>query len=337
MYPIDQCIAFNKDESQHFRWLLHDRAYLHSVLLMALSIDDLMQRRQPTAMTRFHLHKTIVLLNDELKRDAELLSDSNVYIIMALAMAAGVFGDHSAIDAHLSGLQQLLWLRGGPQAFHPKTLFKIDQIELFRYLNNGSRPHISRPISWNPCYNIRCKRGLRVDGFIDPRIAAVYDDLQHLAELINEHAGQTLRLDGSDFQKAMRSIQLRLLNLGSCEDGSISEMLLVGMLAFLSTAFRLPGEKLPYSYIAKRMRRVVDAIEPSTPLMTDLQFWCLMVGSISVLDACEPWIQAKWQTIPGPARVSWDLARQRLRNVMWINCVHDTIGYKAYLKLPTGG
>lgn len=335
MYPIDPHIAFNKDETQHFRWLHYDRPYLHCVLLMASAVSDLIQHRQPAPTTRLHLHQTIVLLNEGLQGHADQLNESSVYIVMALAIVAGVFGDRAAANTHLAALEQLMQLHGGPSTFNAKTLFKIDQIELFWYLNTGTLRHMPRCISWDPCYNDKSTRALHIDDLVGPRTAAVYNDLQYLVESINEHIQQTIRIEGCEFRTSMRSIQERLVSLSAHVSDCIARMVLIGMLSFLSTAFRLPGTRLPYTYVTKELRRVLEIIEPTTGPVADLQFWCLMVGCISILDACEPWIQAKWRAISGSEGASWYLTKRRLRWVMWVDNVHDTAGHQAYLKLST--
>lgn len=335
MYPIDPYIAFNKDETQHFRWLHYDRPYLHCVLLMASAVSDLTQCRQPAPTTRLHLHQTIKLLNEGLHGRIDQLSDSSVYIVMALAITAGVFNDHAAANAHLAALEQMMQLRGGPQAFNAKTLFKIDQIELFWYLNSGTEPHMPRCVSWSPCYDNRSSTTLHIDDLVGPRTASVFNDLQSLVELINEHVQQTIRIDGSEFQTSMRSIQDRLVSLSGRVSDCVARMVLMGMLSFLSTAFQLPGTRLPYSFIIKELRRVLEIVETTTPAVADLQFWCLLVGCISTLDADEPWVQSRWNAIGGPEGASWYLTRRRLRWVMWIDSVHDTVGLKTYLKLST--
>lgn len=341
MYPIDQLIAFNKDETQHFHWLHYDRAYLQSVLLTASGIEDHIQHRAPAPATRFHLHQTLVLLGEELTKDAAELSASTIYVVMALTLTAGVFGDHSAAHAHLSGLGQLLELlrNSGAKAPHPKTLFKIDQIELFLWLNTGLPLSPTRSRSSPPVFNVAMaeRKCLRIDRLVSSRIASVFYDLRHIVTSLNQQSQRLVRFEGAAFQRSMHSIQRRLIALAnSTFDGSLEELLVVGMLLLLSTAFRLPAKRsISYAHAKHRLQRLMTVVELSTPAEVEVHFWCVMFGAMTVLDINEVWVQDAWRKVAGDVVDSWSKTKQLLRHVMWIDCVHNAPGQKAHELLST--
>jgi hypothetical protein len=344
MFPLDPLIAFNKDETQHFYWLQHDRAYLQSVLLTAFGVDDLIQHRQLAPMTRLHLHRTIVLLSQELAKDAARLSPSTIYIIMALAIMAGVFGDHAAAQAHLSGLGKIVAVlpKRGTVATHPKTLFKIDQIELSQWLSTGNRPTPFQSVSCIPNSNtaIAGRHRLLDSLRFDPSVACIYHDLRCISELLNQSSHRSTppeKLDGAIFRGWMYSIQNRLLVLAdSIFDNTIDELLVVGMLLFLSTAFRLPEKRnTPHAYAIDRLQRLFTDARPSNPAKAGMYTWCIMIGAISVLDVNETWVRGAWRKIGGDAVKTWETTKSRLQDVLWIECLHDLRGEKAFQMLWT--
>jgi hypothetical protein len=57
--------------------------------------------------------------------------------------------------------------------------------------------------------------------------------------------------------------------------------------------------------------------------------WFLTVGAISVFGVGEPWLRERRQA-EVPSQMTWDEARQRLKDIMWINAIHDQPGQQAF-------
>ena len=364
MYPVEELVAFNKDESGHFNWLTTNRGYLHSVLLTASAIDDLIHDHQlpsnctfpqdwPSALpaisrtTSSHLQTTMAVLRQLLSAPDSQLTDPTFYIVLALANLACLSGDQRATDTHLNGLLKLIRLRGGMRALHPKTQFKIDRLELLRCLNTGAMPRLRRVESWRGIFPLLPsveweERGitdprngdLRIDQLVnDTRLVAAFNDLQCLSRKVNSHFARHARLTGFAFQDPLSSIQVRLLHLQNCLPDSLSECLRLGMLAFITTTFRIPKGRVPYAYLEKHLRSAFQAIEPSGTDMQEILFWLIIVGCISVFQGDEPWIQDRWMRVAGP-HIGWSvMCKQRLERVMWLGAIHNQLGQKAVTTL----
>ena len=92
-----------------------------------------------------------------------------------------------------------------------------------------------------------------------------------------------------------------------------------------------------YPYLVSRLREACRAIEASNPRISAILFWLLTMGTMAVFDPSdEKWTRQKWtdvaRTLPN-ALTSWEGAHPWLQGVLWIPCVHDEPGKKAYKEL----
>ncbi|KAI8181834.1 hypothetical protein K4K51_001578 [Colletotrichum sp. SAR 10_75] len=80
-------------------------------------------------LTQFHLRRTISLLNKSLSQKNSHENEVIFHVILTLAMIASLWGDFDSAAVHLSGLQQIVRLRGGLEYLHrfPKLHFKLDR------------------------------------------------------------------------------------------------------------------------------------------------------------------------------------------------------------------
>ncbi len=183
-----------------------------------------------------------------------------------------------------------------------------------------------------------------MDGLVDQRLVSVFVDLQETATRINRHWAQYRLLESSTFEPLYGSILSRLLALNDCLEDTMSECLRLGLLAFLViTTFRVPDSRASrtskaksYPHLATAFRKKCRAIEASTPRLSALVFWLLIIGAMSVLDVeDEGWLVKKWNEVArslGGER-TWEGARVRLEGVLWMNRIHDDVGKETFLKL----
>jgi len=126
-FPLKVCIDFDERPSDYSHWFFQDVAFLHSVLLAICAIHDNVRDQPLARVTRFHLQRTLHLLNRKLAEQDGCRTDSTVYIFITLALMAGLFGDHAAAEKHMTGLRQIVRLRGGLEQLRrtPKLHFTI--------------------------------------------------------------------------------------------------------------------------------------------------------------------------------------------------------------------
>ena len=209
-------------------------------------------------------------------------------------------------------------------------------LDLSLSLNTGERPHFfTNPVSWGPIFDglpsVPANSGHSpprrlqfVDSLRDRRLVVIFRDLQSFAGLINAATSSNRRLRDTDFQRFTCSIRYRLLQLQGMLDDTFSECFRLGMLAFLTTTFPIPGQKIRYPYLTSRFHQCCAAVEAATPHLQDLMLWLLTVGAISVYSVDEPWLRERWQVdVPD---LIWPEARRRLQEIVWIDVIHDKPG-----------
>ncbi len=170
---------------------------------------------------------------------------------------------------------------------------------------------------------------LSIEAKVEPSLVVVFQDLQRLVALINDHSTRLVRMKGSVFQLSVSSIQSRLLQLRDVPNSVVADCFCLGMLAFLTTMFRAPGLEITYGYLGNQLRDCCQKIEISTPELQTVMFWLLMISRIAVFKADPAWLRVRWQKVAAPG-LSWATARRRLQSVVWINFIHDEPGRKAF-------
>ncbi|KAK4952428.1 hypothetical protein LTR10_009234 [Elasticomyces elasticus] len=340
-FQLEQCVDFDIVHDAHLPWLFQDKAFLHSTLLAVAALQDLRMKRPPSKTTLFHLKKTLGSLNHTLGTSWGHHADAIIWIILTLAWLAAMFGDQAAAATHMTGLRRLVELRGGQEYLRqqPKQHFKLICLDLSWSLYSGSRPHFSdESTSWQsvivgPLWtDHQSVEALTVTDLVGVRMATIYHDLQCMVGIINDGVARGDPVRGDLFQHWLASVQNRLLLLECVSDNSMSESLRLGLLAFLSTTIQIPGGCMTYPSFASTYGRAWRAVQAPAPEHRLLQSWLLIVGAMSVLDVSEPWVKSRWAE-SSLAGLEWEEVRHRLETVMWISCIHDGLGRRAFAAL----
>lgn len=329
------CIDFNLKPRVTLEWFASDIAFFHSVLLTTAAVDDFIHRRLPSRRTRLHLQRTLSLLNGRLSEADPHMVESTFFIVLNLAFVASMLGDREAVSAHMDGLWRIIRLRG---AVHPRNNVKILHLDLWRALMTDGKPGWYRsPVSWRPLYQApprKSRTGINslVEELDVPRLTGVFYDLQALSNSINDASEGGAHLDGAAYDSSVRSIQDRLLHLENDISSPLAHAVRLGMLAFMTTMMRIPGGKIPLTYMYGKLRSTCLGLDVSTPERRCIGFWLLMVGGVSVFEADEPWLRARWEDV-AEADLGWDEARSKLREVMWISTLHDDLGRRVFAQV----
>lgn len=173
-------------------------------------------------------------------------------------------------------------------------------------------------------------------GLQDSRLTIIFFDMQHYACLLNGATANKQRHRVAEFQDVICSVQYRLMQLQGTLDDILAECFRLALLAFVVTMFQLPYKRMPYPYLADRLRECCRAIASDTPQMQDLMLWLLIIGTISVFEVDdEPWMSERWrEDLPD---VTWPEARRRLKDILWMDALHDRIGKTAFEALSARG
>jgi hypothetical protein len=164
----------------------------------------------------------------------------------------------------------------------------------------------------------------------DWRLQNTFKDLRDFSALANKLSPQAQKLKPEAFQEIMLSIQYRLLQLDFSQDPApIQEALRIGLLAYESTIFlQIQGTKLKSDSFSRQFRDAIQATPVQGEATANIKLWLLLVGSIMVYDSSEDWLVQSINSLTG--RQSWEEVRERVREVMWIDAIHDVPGRKAF-------
>ncbi|EMC97795.1 hypothetical protein BAUCODRAFT_404201 [Baudoinia panamericana UAMH 10762] len=344
-FPLKQCIDFGPEQETHTAWLYNDHAYVHSVLLGISALSDYSNAQPLSRKTLRHLRLTLQCLNNRLSAPNAHLQDVVAHIVMSLALVALVCRDDAAARAHAVGLQQIVRLRGGHTFLrdHPKLHLQLSQLDLSYSLVTFSKPLFANPEpdhTWEPifagCYPSQETGGDAIASLtdvVDTKIAVIFRDLRQLSIAINEHFESGSLLHCSVVQDWLVRIQSRLLQI-SYDTSTFSELLRLGMLAYLTAAFRLAGRRLEYECLGARFRECCHATLSQMATVAGQQtlvFWIIIVGAMSLLSSNEEWLLEIYRKVQ--IHETWDAAQEMLERVMWIRLIHDRAGRAAFVGL----
>lgn len=115
-------------------------------------------------------------------------------------------------------------------------------------------------------------------------------------------------------------------------EDNLAECLRLAMLALIASTVQVSGTEIRYPYLAKCFRERCDAMGTSTSSTKDLMLWFLMLGALSVFGTEEGWLLERWR-LEVSSQTTWGDARRRLKEIMWIDAIHDQPGKHAFEKL----
>ncbi|CAH0023355.1 unnamed protein product [Clonostachys rhizophaga] len=343
LYPRELGIDYERSRSSWFVWLSYDLGFFQSVLLSASAMVDYKTRKPFSNVTHQHLQKTISLLNERLSDNILARNDATISIVLNLTRLADYSGDEEAKQTHIGGLQRLVHLRGGLDAFRSnnKMWIKLSRLDFGLCLDPGQQPSIfeTELSFWNPLFDF--KKPLPSENpvyglipelsgakfVVDSRLATVFGDLQYFSALLNTAVVRKQTISDRQFHEIVCSIQRRLMRLQATLPDLLEECFRLGMLAFLATLFQVPRTPCSYPYLETRLKEACQSIE-TTPDRRDLHLWLLMVGAMTVYKPEDPWLRDRWLSDVSPS--TWPEVRGRLQDIVWVNALHDRPGRQVF-------
>ncbi|KPM35151.1 hypothetical protein AK830_g11423 [Neonectria ditissima] len=359
MYPVEWCFQYDRTKVCWFRWLLEDNTYLQSVLFMVSAFQDLVAMQIAASgshvswsgnfspQTQRRLRSTIRLLQEKIQDRETQLEDTTMSVVTTLAMLADASSDTAAFEAHVTGLKEMVRMRGGLAAFnHNRQLqIKLCRVDLGWALSHGSKPEIyNGKISWEPFLETALQTSTipyqhtpfsRIQNpveALDYKLRNVFVDLRDFSGMANSLIANHEKLRPELFQEIMLSIQCRLLSLEYAADlHPLEESIRLGLLAFESTVFLQTaklGVKLRSELFAHQLHRAIVKLHVKVPGYADLKLWLLLVGSILVFNGDEAWLLKSINELS--CNQTWAEVRGRVKEVMWIDIIHDEPGRCAF-------
>lgn len=105
------------------------------------------------------------------------------------------------------------------------------------------------------------------------------------------------------------------------------------MMAIMTTTFKTPGRKIPYTWVIKRLEEVYEEVMSEGLLQydTSLRLWILISVACTVTEEKPAWMQRAWrETEPG---LTWPMVKEHLMRIVWIEMVSEERGEAMFNKL----
>ncbi|KAI9159138.1 Protein of unknown function DUF3468 [Paramyrothecium foliicola] len=321
-----------------------DETMVHGILLINSAVHDFSQKRAFTDMSAPILARTLTLLAQKLATPEAFLQITTVYTVAHLAAVATSIGDIAAIQTHMTGLHKIITLRGGPQSLWPwsKMQVKLESLDLVLALSLGSEPFFLRdpPGYWDPSLpgTTRLPSAAHSLGScsfqpLNQNLHSVFLDLADLISVANQHFNVKQKVNVTLYHPRIHAVSSRLLVLERTFNNNLDACLCIGMLCFVVSLFQTPFKYPTYAYVTKRLQNTVQALRDSQQLPPQpIIRWVLILASISILDPTDHWLHETWAATVEPG-LGWLEVRQRLREVLWIDKIHDNLGRAVFTML----
>jgi hypothetical protein len=196
------------------------------------------------------------------------------------------------------------------------------------------------PIFINQLTDMNCPHEkVSVTGLVDSRLEPVFRTLQETTLLFNKHFYRNERIEGRFAQQCLGFVPSQLLELDGCFIDGFSETLRLGMMAFLATTFRIPGLGVQRAYRGtfEKLQLSLSSDKPGTPhLHEKISIWIMIVRVMFTESRDGLQVPALWRKTVVHKR-SWEEIRCCLKEVMWVDSLHDNPGKGAYNILATEG
>lgn len=170
----------------------------------------------------------------------------------------------------------------------------------------------------------------------DYKLKSAFKDLRDFSALANQLIPARRKLEPEIFQEIMLSVQYRLLVLEySLDEHPLREAIRLGLLAYESTIFlQIQGVKLKSDLFTSQLREAIEAIPVEGEAIANVKLWLLLIGSMVIFDSKAPWLAQSIQSLTG--RQTWSQVRRRVKEVMWIDIIHDLAGSEAFEATQAG-
>ncbi|KAH8881164.1 hypothetical protein GQ53DRAFT_519240 [Thozetella sp. PMI_491] len=337
-------IDSEQDRLGCFQLLCLDTMSLYATLLSTSASEDLASNRPLSNVTRGHLRHTLGMLGSRLHNADVQQHDQLIYVISILALVAILFDDQAAVAVHSAGLRRIIALRGGFRAlgYSPMLQISLDRINFTgRLLARQWTSLFDYPTPRPPDLPAYIVKGTdqeiasRIKGLVDPELAVVFQSLQQIAAVVNEHYHNGTPVPQIPMQLALEYAHSHLIGLQGRHQGELGECLCLGMMAFLATTICMPDSAFPYY---------------CRGLATDFHYACASVGAPKIEHlprAVKSWlvimllmvvptmsdnaaISIDWMAEVASRELSWDEARRQLKSVLWLDPFHDALGRRAF-------
>ncbi|KAG5793061.1 hypothetical protein H9Q69_007901 [Fusarium xylarioides] len=340
IYPYAFCRPTDEIGSPWFRYMVADQACLHCLLAMAATYLNIL-RNIPTPSiesieaTR-HFSQALRLMNPRLSQPSAAQEDSNIAIIISLAIHSNITQNLTASAMHLQGLDSILTFRLGGisdiRECNRPLLHKICRTDIELAVAQGTSTRFGNA-------------GLTAAAAGPMSARNLAFPLNQMSELLRQVTRELLalcrrpgkaKMSGLQYQYVLISMWQRLVDFaplgGTRPQDLMDDVWQLALLAFLVTvtwsASHLKSvhckllHKLLRGHVESRV--LLERGEEYRPLW----FWVVLVYGLSLTNVnCDTLVLGELRKASELLGIrKWEETKAKVRPFPWINIVHDVPG-----------
>ncbi|OIW25245.1 hypothetical protein CONLIGDRAFT_636319 [Coniochaeta ligniaria NRRL 30616] len=346
MYPIECCVDLAAENQRWHDDLAHDPPYAQSVFEIARVHFDIVRSRDQQLQKLVHMSNSLGPLRKQLASSDVVVTDSMVFVVVALALVSEAFDELDDALMHLRGLHTMIKLRGGLAALaHKRSLqIKCCRVDLALTMRTGEKPLLFSvdSLMWKPYLADTAKTPMvpwhtLVDN-PDIRLVNVWLDLRDFIISVNLAHQTKRKISPVLFQEVLISVQYRLHNLAySSHDRQ--ETLRLAMVALSASLFLGVHSLHSRPMHCKRLEGALGASlrafdETGGKAYLELNLWLIFLGKMSGLDLPEdrPCLEQNLLKTTRALRLTtWVEVRLVLKGFLWVDIFHDDAGERIFI------
>ena len=355
MYPMELYFHFNPlSPERWFQTALADTAQFHALLYASCVYHGLVQGITESREAALHLERASRLINDRLSGPAAEITDTTIGAVSCLAMGEAVRGHPDAWNVHMSGLRQMIQMRGGFSALHGYLRQKIYRADLVGAVDYMTEPHFAyETFEDATSYQQMIPSGLETidrsptylsDAFgLEPGLSTVLEKLYRFSKAVEFALTSSAPLSPQAFVEDSYSIRHGLLSFSSSASSSaqerhIQEGLRLGALIYMKDLLReFPRSVVGMEVLIERLKKqleLVSQIQGLAPLLC----WLFFIGGMYSVGTDRVWFVAHLVKIKSIMGLDdWHSARRQLEDLFWIEKIHDASGQTLWEEVEITG
>ncbi|KEF57165.1 uncharacterized protein A1O9_07355, partial [Exophiala aquamarina CBS 119918] len=334
IFPMAQYLNFEYNTLQKI-WLpvaVTDEVLLHTILFASALYFHRDDFKDASLLMKVILDR----LNRRLHN--KTLSDATIGAVSCLAMCENTLGKHQRYAMHMSGMAEMVRVRGGMATIRRELQMKIYRADIAGAVDSLSSPRLSSPmraskslyqlLSLERMHKSPLEVMLEASG-VSQGTMDLLVELSHLSFAIEHAITSRIVLDPLSFDKEMLCVQSDLLNLAITSKAVLDGACGLGALIYLQTLTRLdPFIKSSSEALSRELQvalQYLNIAEVSSPLI----FWLLIMGGLVSFETSDrSWFRSKLRNLQVSWKgvITWESMKIQLMSVMWIERIHDDFG-----------
>ncbi|CZR64292.1 uncharacterized protein PAC_14190 [Phialocephala subalpina] len=352
MYPLVSSFRVNPiSPVAWFDCALRDEALFHALLYITCVYADLITGTAENQEAIEHGGKSITLIKQRIDRvflngtkSVHEFVEENIRAVSCLAITEAIKGNTEGWRIHMSGLKQMVELKGGLTKMEVGIQLKLHRADLLGALDFIEMPFFDEGNSL-PDVPSRYEeppeeRGEGMAALLNtlPISDVLHDALAYmhsLSVIVSRILASKAICSGAQqvsWQKHAAALRYSLLRgLGKCDSQDeekrvLDETLRIGALLYVqATPQEFPFSAVGPAKLIARLKELVLGIQMRNEKEASLVIWLLFMGGISVRKGEDKvWFVAQLEKLTARLSVlEWELVSRRLETLWWVGPVHE--------------